>query len=158
ILPLKTESKLALFSSWYEFFPRSTSKNEGDHGSFKDCQRILPEIAKMGFDIVYLPPSHPIGKIHRKGLNNATTAQEGDPGSPWAIGSSEGGHKAIHPQLGSFSDFSDLIKRADELNLKIALDFAIQCSPDHPYVKEHPDWFKWRPDGTVQYAENPPKK
>ena len=158
ILPLKTESKLALFSSWYEFFPRSTSVNEGEHGTFKDCQRVLPEIARMGFDIVYLPPIHPIGKSHRKGLNNATTAQEGDPGSPWAIGSREGGHKAIHPQLGSFSDFSELVKKAEELNLKIALDFAIQCSPDHPYVKDHPDWFKWRPDGTVQYAENPPKK
>src|SRR5690606_19087989 len=101
---------------------------------------------------------HPIGLSHRKGLNNATTAKEGDPGSPWAIGGKEGGHKAIHPELGNFEDFADLVQKATDLNLNIALDFAIQCSPDHPYVKNHPDWFKWRPDGTVQYAENPPKK
>jgi len=157
-LPVKVESKLALFSAWYEFFPRSTSPEEGRHGTFKDCERILPEIARMGFDIVYLPPIHPIGLSHRKGLNNATTANEGDPGSPWAIGGKEGGHKAIHPELGNFEDFASLVQKAKELNLHIALDFAIQCSPDHPYVKEHPDWFKWRPDGTVQYAENPPKK
>src|SRR5690554_3845750 len=157
-LPLKVERKLALFSAWYEFFPRSTSGEEGRHGTFKDCERILPEIARMGFDVVYLPPIHPIGISHRKGLNNATTANEGDPGSPWAIGGKEGGHKAIHPELGNFEDFASLVQKAKELNLHIALDFAIQCSPDHPYVKEHPDWFKWRPDGTVQYAENPPKK
>lgn len=157
-LPLKVESKLALFSAWYELFPRSTSPNEGQHGTFKDCEHILPEIARMGFDIIYLPPIHPIGLSHRKGLNNATTAKEGDPGSPWAIGGKEGGHKSIHPELGSFEDFASLVQKAKELNLHIALDFAIQCSPDHPYVKEHPDWFKWRPDGTVQYAENPPKK
>lgn len=158
ILPLKVESKLALFSAWYEFFPRSTAAGEGQHGTFQDCERILPEIARMGFDVVYLPPIHPIGISHRKGLNNATTAKEGDPGSPWAIGGKEGGHKAIHPQLGNFSDFESMVKKAKDLNLNIALDFAIQCSPDHPYVKDHPDWFKWRPDGTVQYAENPPKK
>ena len=157
-LPLKVESKLALFSAWYEFFPRSTSSVEGQHGTFKDCERVLPEIARMGFDIVYFPPIHPIGLSHRKGRNNATTANEGDPGSPWAIGGKEGGHKAIHPELGNFEDFASLVQKATELNLKIALDFAIQCSQDHPYVKEHPDWFKWRPDGTVQYAENPPKK
>lgn len=157
-LPLKVESELALFSAWYEFFPRSTSSTEGQHGTFKDCERILPEIARMGFDVVYLPPIHPIGISHRKGLNNATTAKEGDPGSPWAIGGLEGGHKAIHPELGSFEDFDSLVTEAKKLNLHIALDFAIQCSPDHPYVKKHPDWFKWRPDGTVQYAENPPKK
>ena len=157
-LPLKIESKLALFSAWYEFFPRSTSPEEGRHGTFKDCERILPEVAKMGFDVVYLPPIHPIGEVNRKGLNNATTAKEGDPGSPWAIGSKEGGHKAIHSELGNFKDFQSLINKAKELNLQIALDFAIQCAPDHPYVKDHPDWFTWRPDGTVQYAENPPKK
>lgn len=157
-LPLKVEPKLALFSAWYELFPRSTSSVEGQHGTFKDCERVLPEIARMGFDIIYLPPIHPIGRSHRKGRNNATTAQEGDPGSPWAIGAAEGGHKAIHPELGNFDDFASLVQKANELNLKIALDFAIQCSPDHPYVKAHPDWFKWRPDGTVQYAENPPKK
>lgn len=158
VLPLKVEPKLALFSAWYEFFPRSTSTEEGKHGTFKDCERILPEIARMGFDVVYLPPIHPIGISHRKGLNNATTAEEGHPGSPWAIGGKEGGHKAIHPELGDFEDFASLVQKAKELNLHVALDFAIQCSPDHPYVKDHPNWFKWRPDGTVQYAENPPKK
>ena len=157
-LLVKVEPKQALFSAWYEFFPRSTSQTEGQHGTFKDCERILPRIAGMGFDVVYLPPIHPIGTDYRKGLNNAVTAQPGDPGSPWAIGSSEGGHKAIHPELGTFEDFDSMVKIAGELNIKIALDFAIQCSPDHPYVKKHPDWFKWRPDGTVQYAENPPKK
>lgn len=158
ILPLRVERKRALFSAWYELFPRSTSEKEGEHGSFKDCERILPEISKMGFDVVYLPPVHPIGRSHRKGINNATEAQPGNPGSPWAIGAAEGGHKALHPELGNFQDFSNLVNTAKELGIEIALDFAIQCSPDHPYVKEHPQWFKWRPDGTVQYAENPPKK
>ena len=157
-LPLKVERQLALFSAWYEFFPRSTSLEEGQHGTFKDCERILPRIAEMGFDILYLPPIHPIGESFRKGENNSPTAKEGDPGSPWAIGSKDGGHKAIHKDLGTFEDFLDLIAKAEELNLQVALDFAIQCSPDHPYVKEHPKWFKWRPDGTIQYAENPPKK
>lgn len=157
-LVVKVEPKLALFSAWYEFFPRSTSPIEGKHGTFKDCERILPEIADMGFDVIYLPPIHPIGTSFRKGLNNALEAQPGDPGSPWAIGAKEGGHKAIHPELGTLEDFSALVKKAKEFNIHIALDFAIQCSPDHPYVKKHPDWFKWRPDGTVQYAENPPKK
>jgi starch synthase (maltosyl-transferring) len=158
ILPLRVERKRALFSAWYEFFPRSTSPNEGEHGTFKTSEAILPEIAKMGFDVIYLPPIHPIGKAHRKGVNNATQAQPEDPGSPWAIGSEDGGHKAIHPELGSLEDFQSLVRRAKELDMEIAIDFAIQCSPDHPYVKEHPQWFKWRPDGTVQYAENPPKK
>lgn len=158
LLSVKVEPKQALFSAWYEFFPRSTSQTEGQHGTFKDCEGVLPAIAGMGFDVVYFPPIHPIGKSHRKGLNNAVNARPGDPGSPWAIGSDEGGHKDIHPELGTFEDFDSLIRKAGELNLKIALDFAIQCSPDHPYVKKHPDWFKWRPDGTVQYAENPPKK
>ncbi|WP_424493506.1 alpha-1,4-glucan--maltose-1-phosphate maltosyltransferase [Salinimicrobium sp. GXAS 041] len=157
-LPLRVERKRALFSAWYEFFPRSTSPNEGEHGSFITSEAILPEISEMGFDVIYLPPIHPIGQAHRKGVNNATQAKPGDPGSPWAIGSEEGGHKAIHPQLGSMEDFQSLVNRAKELNMEIAIDFAIQCSPDHPYVKEHPQWFKWRPDGTVQYAENPPKK
>ncbi len=157
-LPLRVERKRALFSAWYEFFPRSTSPNEGEHGTFKTSEAILPEISEMGFDVIYLPPIHPIGQAHRKGVNNATQAQPGDPGSPWAIGSEEGGHKAIHPQLGSMEDFQSLVNRAKELDMEIAIDFAIQCSPDHPYVKEHPQWFKWRPDGTVQYAENPPKK
>jgi starch synthase (maltosyl-transferring) len=158
VLTLKTEPKHALFSAWYEFFPRSTSSEVGKHGTFKDCEYVLEEVSRMGFDVVYLPPIHPIGEKNRKGLNNATTAQEGDPGSPWAIGSRLGGHKAIHPELGTMEDFESLVRKAKDLNIQIALDFAIQCAPDHPYVTEHPDWFTWRPDGTVQYAENPPKK
>lgn len=158
ILDVRVERRKALFSSWYEFFPRSSSPEKGKHGTFKDCENVLPEVAKMGFDVVYFPPIHPIGRSHRKGLNNATEAQEGDPGSPWAIGAKEGGHKAIHPQLGTMDDFKQLVKKAKDMDIEIALDFAIQCAPDHPYVEEHPQWFKWRPDGTVQYAENPPKK
>lgn len=157
-LQVRVERKKALFSSWYEFFPRSASPEKGRHGTFRDCERVLPEVAKMGFDVIYFPPIHPIGHRHRKGVNNATEAAEGDPGSPWAIGSEEGGHKAIHPELGTLDDFQRLVGKAAESGIEIALDFAIQCSPDHPYVKEHPQWFKWRPDGTVQYAENPPKK
>lgn len=157
-LEVLVERKRALFSSWYEFFPRSTSPNEGEHGTFKTSENILPEIAKMGFDVIYLPPIHPIGRSHRKGVNNATDAGPDDPGSPWAIGAAEGGHKAIHPELGTMEDFQSLVNKANELGMEIALDFAIQMSPDHPYVKDHPQWFKWRPDGTVQYAENPPKK
>lgn len=155
---VQAERKKALFSAWYELFPRSTAPEPGQHGTFKDCERLLPRIAEMGFDVIYLPPIHPIGKQFRKGLNNAVTANEGDPGSPWAIGGEEGGHKAIHPELGTMEDFKELVQRAEDHGIEIALDFAIQCSPDHPYVKEHPDWFKWRPDGTIQYAENPPKK
>ncbi|MHA6280580.1 alpha-1,4-glucan--maltose-1-phosphate maltosyltransferase [Salinimicrobium sp. CAU 1759] len=157
-LEVRVERKKALFSAWYEFFPRSASPEKGRHGTFKDCENVLPEVAKMGFDTIYFPPIHPIGRSHRKGLNNATEAEEGDPGSPWAIGAKEGGHKAIHPELGSMEDFTRLVRKARDMGIEIALDFAIQCSPDHPYVKEHPQWFKWRPDGTVQYAENPPKK
>lgn len=157
-LPILVEREKALFSSWYEFFPRSTSPEEGSHGTFKTSERILPGIAEMGFDVIYLPPIHPIGRSHRKGINNATEAQPGDPGSPWAIGAKEGGHKAIHPELGTLEDFRSFVSKANELGIEIALDFAIQCAPDHPYVKDHPQWFKWRPDGTVQYAENPPKK
>ncbi len=148
----------ARFSTWYEFFPRSASETEGHHGTFKDCERLLPRIANMGFDIVYLPPIHPIGEVNRKGKNNTTKAQEGDVGSTWGIGSKYGGHKDIHPQLGSLKDFKALIKKAKDQGLEIAMDYALQAAPDHPWVKEHPDWFKWRPDGTVQYAENPPKK
>ncbi len=148
----------ARFSTWYEFFPRSASETEGHHGTFKDCERLLPRIAKMGFDIVYLPPIHPIGEVNRKGKNNTTNAKEGDVGSTWGIGSKYGGHKDIHPQLGSLKDFKALIKKAKEQGLEIAMDYALQAAPDHPWVKEHPEWFKWRPDGTVQYAENPPKK
>ncbi len=148
----------ALFSAWYELFPRSCASEPGKHGTFKDCEKVLPEIAEMGFDILYLPPIHPIGKTNRKGRNNLLEVRIDDVGSPWAIGSNEGGHKAVHPQLGTLQDFDRLIKRAKESGIEIAMDLAYQCSPDHPYVKEHPEWFRWRPDGTIQYAENPPKK
>ncbi len=148
----------ALFSAWYEFFPRSTSAEPGTHGTFKDCQRLLPEISKMGFDVLYLPPIHPIGMTNRKGKNNALEVSPDDVGSPWAIGSTAGGHKAIHPQLGTLEDFEGLVKRAKDYGMEIAMDLAFQCSPDHPYIKEYPEWFKWRPDGTLQCAENPPKK
>ena len=148
----------ARFSTWYEFFPRSASEQPGVHGTFKDCERLLPKVAKMGFDTLYFPPIHPIGEVNRKGKNNTTTAYEGDVGSTWGIGSQHGGHKDINPQLGSHEDFKTLIKKAKEYKIEIAMDYALQAAPDHPWVKEHPDWFKWRPDGTVQYAENPPKK
>lgn len=146
------------FSTWYERFPRSTSETEGKHGTFKDCVKLLPEIANMGFDVLYLPPIHPIGASHRKGRNNQTTAAKGDPGSPWAIGSKEGGHDAVHPQLGTLADYKKLIQAGREHGIEIAFDLAFQCSPDHPYISQHPEWFLWRPDGTVRYAENPPKK
>ncbi|NNK87762.1 MAG: alpha-1,4-glucan--maltose-1-phosphate maltosyltransferase [Flavobacteriaceae bacterium] len=148
----------ARFSTWYEFFPRSASPEPDKHGTFKDCIPLLPRIAKMGFDTVYLPPIHPIGEVNRKGKNNTNDAQHGDVGSTWGIGSQHGGHKDIHPELGTLDDFKELIKAAQNLNMEIALDYALQAAPDHPWVKEHPEWFKWRPDGTVQYAENPPKK
>jgi len=141
----------ARFSTWYEMFPRS-------YGTFKDCEKVLPEIAAMGFDVLYFPPIHPIGEAFRKGKNNSRTAKPGEPGSPWAIGGKEGGHKSIHPQLGTLDDFRNLLRAAKRHEIDIALDIAYQCSPDHPYVREHPEWFKHRPDGTVQYAENPPKK
>ena len=158
VLPVEVERKRALYSTWYEFFPRSAAREPGKHGTFKDAQRLLPRVAEMGFDVVYFPPIHPIGKKNRKGLNNSVTANPGDPGSCWAIGSDEGGHKSIHPELGTLEDFRELIKAANQLNMEIAMDIAFQCAPDHPYVTEHPEWFKWRPDGTVQYAENPPKR
>ncbi len=156
--PLWVDREKARFSTWYEFFPRSSGTDPKKHGSFEDAAKRLPYVAEMGFDVVYFPPIHPIGRKHRKGKNNATTAEEGDVGSPWAIGAEEGGHKDIHPELGSLADFRKLIKTAQSMGLEVAMDFALQCAPDHPYVKEHPQWFKWRPDGTVQYAENPPKK
>jgi len=157
-LAVTVDRPKAVFSSWYELFPRSWSSKPGKHGTFKDCERILPDIAAMGFNVLYLPPIHPIGKSFRKGRNNSVKCAPGDPGSPWAIGSSEGGHKAINPQLGTLKEFRSLIDKAKEHNLEVAIDIAFQCSQDHPYMKEHPDWFRWRPDGTVQYAENPPKK
>lgn len=156
-LKLIVESKKANFSAWYELFPRSASL-EGKHGSFKDVMRLLPRVASMGFDVLYLPPIHPIGKINRKGKNNNVRAEQGEPGSPWAIGSDEGGHKSIHPELGSLADFKKLIAEAGKMGIDIAMDIAFQCAPDHPYVKEHPQWFRQRPDGSIQYAENPPKK
>ena len=148
----------ARFSSWYELFPRSCGPSAAVHGTFTDCAARLPDIARMGFDVVYLPPIHPIGRTFRKGPNNALAAGPGDVGSPWAIGGPEGGHKAIHPELGSLEDFRRLLAHAREMDLEIALDIALQCSPDHPYVHEHPEWFRHRPDGTIRYAENPPKK
>jgi starch synthase (maltosyl-transferring) len=152
------DRKKARFSTWYEFFPRSASKEPGVHGTFKDCVSLLPRIKNMGFDVVYLPPIHPIGEINRKGKNNTTEAKEGDVGSTWGVGSKHGGHKTIHPQLGSLEDFKYLISEAKAQDMEIAMDYALQAAPDHPWVKTHPKWFKWRPDGTVQYAENPPKK
>jgi len=148
----------ARFSTWYEMFPRSCSSRPGEHGSFRDCEASLPYVAAMGFDILYFPPIHPIGRVHRKGKNNLPYAGEGEVGSPWAIGAEEGGHKAVHPKLGTLQDFQRLCAKAKESGIDIALDIAFQCAPDHPYTKEHPEWFRWRPDGTVQYAENPPKK
>ncbi|HUF53375.1 MAG TPA: alpha-1,4-glucan--maltose-1-phosphate maltosyltransferase [Dehalococcoidia bacterium] len=148
----------AAFSTWYELFPRSTAAIEGEHGTFRDVERRLKYVAEMGFDVLYLPPIHPIGRTKRKGANNTVKAKPGDPGSPWAIGSKEGGHKDINPELGTLADFKRLVNKARQKGIEVALDIAFQCSPDHPYVKEHPEWFIWRPDGTVQYAENPPKK
>ncbi|MEH6406510.1 MAG: alpha-1,4-glucan--maltose-1-phosphate maltosyltransferase [Leeuwenhoekiella sp.] len=157
-LQIFVDRKKAAFSTWYEFFPRSASPQEGKHGTFKDCEQLLPRVAAMGFDVLYFPPIHPIGEKNRKGKNNATNAIEGDSGVPWAIGSKLGGHKSIHPELGTEADFKSLIKKANESGIEIAMDLAFQCAPDHPYLKEHPEWFKKRPDGTMQYAENPPKK
>lgn len=156
-LRVYVDREKALFSTWYEFFPRSASGTE-KHGTFKDCENLLPRVAKMGFDTLYFPPVHPIGEVNRKGKNNATNAEKEDVGSPWGIGSKFGGHKSLHPQLGSLEDFKSLVNTAKSLGIEVAMDFALQAAPDHPYVKEFPQWFKWRPDGTVQYAENPPKK
>jgi starch synthase (maltosyl-transferring) len=157
-LKVYVDRKKALFSTWYEFFPRSASSIPGQHGTFKDCELLLPRVANMGFDTLYFPPIHPIGELNRKGINNATNANPADVGSPWGIGSQHGGHKSIHPQLGTLDDFKSLVKAAEQLGIEVAMDFALQAAPDHPYVKDFPQWFKWRPDGTVQYAENPPKK
>jgi starch synthase (maltosyl-transferring) len=148
----------ARYSSWYELFPRSMSDDPARHGTFDDVIKKLPYVQAMGFDVLYFPPIHPIGKTNRKGRNNSLKAERGDPGSVYAIGSDAGGHDAIHPELGTLEDFRRLVEAAKNHGLEIALDFAIQCSPDHPWIKEHPDWFDWRPDGTLKYAENPPKK
>lgn len=157
-LPLEAERPQANFASWYEMFPRSATTDANRHGTFDDVINRLPAIRAMGFDVLYMPPIHPIGETNRKGRNNSLEAGESDPGSPYAIGSAEGGHTAIHAQLGTFEDFRRLRDAAAEQGLEIALDFAIQCSPDHPWLKEHPEWFKWRADGSVRHAENPPKK
>ena len=160
-LPVWVDRERARFSTWYELFPRSCSPRPDDpeaHGTLRDVIPRLPEIAAMGFDILYLPPIHPIGVQFRKGKNNNVTAEPGDVGSPWAIGGAEGGHTAIHPQLGTLADFTALVEAAKVNGMEVALDIAFQCSPDHPWVTAHPDWFKMRPDGTIQYAENPPKK
>jgi starch synthase (maltosyl-transferring) len=172
-LPLRVDRERARFSAWYELFPRSASPHPGRHGAFADVERQLPEIAAMGFDVLYLPPIHPIGRSYRKGPNNSTSAPPGAPGSPWAIGDMQaldlrpggedchsecGGHKSIHPELGTFADFDRLVRAARAREIDLALDIAFQCSPDHPWVRDHPDWFVIRPDGSIQFAENPPKK
>jgi starch synthase (maltosyl-transferring) len=157
-LYLIVDRKRAAFSSWYELFPRSAAAQIGQHGKFSDVEARLPYLAEMGFDVLYFPPIHPIGRVNRKGTNNALRAKPDDVGSPWAIGAAEGGHKDILPQLGTFDDFDRLLNVARALGIEIAMDIAFQCAPDHPYVTQHPQWFKHRPDGSVQYAENPPKK
>ncbi|MFI8994284.1 alpha-1,4-glucan--maltose-1-phosphate maltosyltransferase [Streptomyces sp. NPDC053542] len=162
-MPLLVERRRALYGSWYEMFPRSEGAYEAPDGTlvsgnFRTAAERLPEVAAMGFDVVYLPPIHPIGTTHRKGPNNALSAGPHDVGSPWAIGSAEGGHDAIHPDLGTFEDFAHFVRTARDLRMEIALDFALQCSPDHPWLDKHPEWFHHRADGTIAYAENPPKK
>jgi starch synthase (maltosyl-transferring) len=157
-LGIVVERERARYGAWYEMFPRSASPEPGRHGTLRDVEALLPYVASMGFDVHYLPPIHPIGRSFRKGPNNTLNAGPDDPGSPWAIGSERGGHKAIHPDLGTFDDFNRLVAAARERNIEIALDIAFQVSPDHPYVREHPEWFRHRPDGSIKYAENPPKK
>lgn len=157
-LAVVVDREKARFSTWYEIFPRSCAPEPGRHGTFKDCEARLPYVAAMGFDVLYFPPIHPVGRVYRKGKNNTLGAGPDDPGSPWAIGAEEGGHKAIHRQLGTLEDFRRLVARAGEYGVEIALDLAYQYTPDHPYATEHPEWFRHRPDGSIQYAENPPKK
>ena len=158
VLRVTVERERARYGSWYELFPRSAADQPGRHGTFADVERRLPYISAMGFDVLYLPPIHPIGRTHRKGPNNTLTAGPDDVGSPWAIGGAEGGHTAVHPELGTLADFDRLVAAAREYSIEIALDIAFQCSPDHPWVREHPEWFRHRPDGSIKYAENPPKK
>ncbi len=158
VLSVAVERRKALFSSWYEMFPRSCDTDGQGSATFSDCRKHLAEIAEMGFDVLYFPPIHPIGESKRKGRDNVPAARKSDPGSPWAIGSKHGGHKAIDPALGTIDDFGEFVEEAGRLGIEVALDLAFQCSPNHPYVKEHPEWFRTRPDGTIQYAENPPKK
>lgn len=156
--PVEADREAAFHASWYELFPRSITDSPARHGTFRDVVQRLPAIKAMGFDVLYFPPIHPVGKTNRKGRNNTMTPGTDDPGSPYAIGAADGGHDAIHPELGSREDFRELVRQAAEHGLEIALDFAIQCSPDHPWLREHPGWFQWRPDGSMRYAENPPKK
>ncbi|MBI4207680.1 MAG: alpha-1,4-glucan--maltose-1-phosphate maltosyltransferase [Betaproteobacteria bacterium] len=157
-LEVVVDRPLARCSAWYEMFPRSCAGEAGRHGTFADCEKRLDYVAQMGFDILYLPPVHPIGRVKRKGRNNALEPGPNDPGSPWAIGAKEGGHKAVHPALGSLADFRKLVAAAQARGLEVALDLAFQCAPDHPYVDAHSEWFRRRPDGSIQFAENPPKK
>ncbi len=158
VLEVFVDRERARYSSWYEFFPRSAVRDGRTHGTFRDAEKWLPYVQSMGFDVIYLPPVHPIGLKARKGKNNSLTAQPDDVGSPWAIGGLEGGHKAIHPQLGTLEDFRHFVREANAQGIEIAMDLAYQCSPDHPYVREHPEWFLHRPDGTIKTAENPPKR
>ena len=158
VLTVLVDRPRAAFSAWYELMPRSHSGDPARHGTFDDVIARLPYISDLGFDVLYMPPIHPIGRVNRKGRNNTLTPQPDDPGSPYAIGAAEGGHDAIHAELGSFDDFARLIDAAAGHGIEVALDFAIQCAPDHPWIREHPEWFDWRPDGTIKYAENPPKK
>ncbi|MFU0504413.1 alpha-1,4-glucan--maltose-1-phosphate maltosyltransferase [Pseudaminobacter sp. NGMCC 1.201702] len=158
VLDVWVDRPQAAFSAWYELMPRSQTEDPSRHGTLDDVIKRLPYVRDLGFDVLYFPPIHPIGTTNRKGRNNSLTARPGEPGSPYAIGSHEGGHDAIHPELGTIGDFERLVQAAREHGLEIALDFAIQCSPDHPWIKEHPEWFDWRPDGTIKFAENPPKK
>jgi starch synthase (maltosyl-transferring) len=157
VQPVQVDRQAAAFAAWYELFPRSQAGDPARHGAFPDVIARLPDIRRMGFDVLYFPPIHPIGRTNRKGPNNSLTAGPDDPGSPYAIGAEEGGHDAIHPELGNFDDFRALVAAAHEQGIEIALDFAVQCSPDHPWLKDHPGWFAWRPDGSIKYAENPPK-
>src|SRR5258706_5246563 len=158
LFPLVVDRPRARAGAWYEMVPRSQGQIPGHHGTFKDSIARLPDIAAMGFDVVYLTPIHPIGRTNRKGRNNAVTSIEGDPGSPYAIGAAEGGHDAVHPELGTLEDFHEFVAAGNRLEMEVALDFAIQCAPDHPWLKQHPQWFRRRPDGSMRYAENPPKK
>jgi starch synthase (maltosyl-transferring) len=157
-LRVDADRRAAQFAAWYELFPRSAGTERGRHGTFADVERRLPDVRALGFDVLYLPPIHPIGHAFRKGPNNALEAKPGDVGSPWAIGNELGGHTAIEPALGTFNDFARLVAAARANSLEIALDYALQCSPDHPWIKEHSEWYSFRPDGTIKYAENPPKK
>ncbi|MFP5249418.1 MAG: maltotransferase domain-containing protein, partial [Acidobacteriota bacterium] len=157
-LRVTVDREKARYSAWYEMFPRSASAEPGKHGTFRDCEARLDYVERLGFDVLYLPPIHPIGRSFRKGRNNHVAATDGDVGSPWAIGAKEGGHTTIHPELGTMEDFRSLMRAAGKKGIELALDIAFQCAPDHPWVSEHPQWFKKRADGTIQYAENPPKK